>query len=144
MKNKKKVICILVAVLIIALLTVGLCYYKYVNKYKGTALEPMESMVSSLYYSKGDYDSYKDSFTSPKKALNKAQFESQQKSVKADKEFRYGSDGVRDVLKHMRIVEKGDTSSVYYLNNVNDDKEMKNSSFWTVVKKDGKWLIKND
>lgn len=144
MHNKKKLIGITVVVLVLAALIGSLSYYRYVNKYKGTALEPMENMINSLYFNKGDYNSYSNSFTAPNKALNVQQFDQQKKTAKPSKEFRYGSKDTRDILSHMRVVEKNNKALVYYLKDVKDDSELKKSSFWTIVKKDGKWLIKND
>lgn len=82
--------------------------------------------------------------TDPKSALTENQFNAYRKRHKASDIFKYDSDSVNGVMKHMKAEKQKDNSyKVYYLKNVNDVKEEKTANYWMVTNKNGQWLLKN-
>lgn len=138
---------IIIGIIIILAAIVGVASYKfYINKLEGigTPLEPIYKLVKIQHFDKGTYADYKALFTNPKIALTKTQFDNYRNTHKSNDIFKYDSDSIDGVMKHMKAEkEKNDLYKVYYLKNVNDEKEKKSANYWLVTKKNGKWLVQN-
>ncbi|WP_446898489.1 hypothetical protein ACSVC9_00755 [Clostridium sp. LBM24168] len=142
---RKKGIIIGIIVIIIALIG-SISYKTYTNKIQGigTPLEPIHKLVRIQYFDQGTYTEYKALFTDPKSVLIESQFESYRKNHKTNDFFKYGSDSINGVIKHMKVEKENDNLyKVYYLKNINDEEEKKTANYWIVAKKNGKWLLKN-
>ncbi|WMJ80785.1 hypothetical protein RBU49_00645 [Clostridium sp. MB40-C1] len=114
------------------------------SQYKSTALEPVETLIKTLYFNKGNYKDYKAIFTNPNNAFNEDQFKKFRE--KPDKTaFKYGANSLEDIVKHMKLENVNETSAVvYYVEDVNKTDKSKALMQWKVEKRDGKWLLKND
>lgn len=159
-KNRKKTVGIIAFVVVIIIAIISYNNYNSYQKEKQkqnliqtqisnkkAALVPIYELIKTQYFAKGTYNDYKALFTKPSIVLPKAQFEVNQKTNKPSDVFLYDSKTPESIMKHMKLIEQvkgGNTYMVYYLKNVNDIKNLKQTTYWVVTKKDGKWLIKND
>lgn len=109
-----------------------------------SALEPVNKLISTLYFNKGSYEDYKNLFTNPQFAFNEDQFNSFRKNP--DKtSFKYGNNSTEEIMQHMKAVpEDANLVTVYYLEDVDKTEISKALLQWRVENKDGKWLLKND
>lgn len=142
---KKKVIVAGIIVILIAI-TASVSYKLYRSKTEGigTPLEPMYKLVKIQHFDEGTYADYKALFTDPKNVLTESQFDNYRKTHKSNDIFKYDADTINGVMKHMTAEkEKDDLYKVYYLKNVNDEKEKKTANYWLVIKKNNKWLLQN-
>jgi len=145
---KKKGIIIGVIIILVAIVGI-LSYNSHRNKVQfiGTSRAPIYKLVKIQYFDEGTYADYKALFTDSKGILTQSQFEGYRKLKTAKQMFKYDSESINGVMKHMKSVMEGKNANlykIYYLKDINSQKEIKTSSYWMVEKKDGKWLIKND
>ncbi len=145
MANKNKII---IGVVAGVLIIIGaLTFYMNYNPYKNSELDPIYSLVKIQYFNEGTYDDFQALFLTPANALTEEQFNDIRKTTNLSELFPYGSDSPKNIMEHMKAVqEESDaaTFKIFYLNDLNDTKEMDTASYWLVTNKDGKWLIKND
>src|SRR3712207_1858028 len=139
--NKKAII---IVVMVILITLVGGISYKNKVEYIGTPLEPMYKLIKIQYFNQGTYQEYKSLFTDQRNVLEENQFETNRKCRTAQDAFKYDSDTIKGIMKHMKLEkEKDNVYKVYYLKNVNNEKEKKSANYWMVIKKESKWLLKN-
>lgn len=106
-------------------------------------LEPINNLIKTLYFKEGTYKNYRSAFTDPNNALKEKDFQDYKNSHSAKENFKYDSDTIDSIMKHMKIIEDKNMVKVYYLKDVNSN-ETKGAQYWEITKKDGKWRIKND
>lgn len=108
------------------------------------ALKTVENLVRVLYFKEKDYNAYKTLFTNPEKALNEEKFNTYRETHTAKDKFQYDNGSVEGIMKHMKAVKRDDGIYVYYLKDVNNEKEVEDATHWKLVEKDGKVLMRND
>ncbi|MGO5092829.1 hypothetical protein [Clostridium sp. LCP25S3_F10] len=141
-KKKSKLIILGIVVVLLGVFTYS--HYQKKQKFIGTPLEPIYKVVKIQNFKEGTYDEYKALFSNPDKVITKEQFDAYRNSNKIKENFKYDNDSIKGIMSHMKSEEKNkDLYKVYYLKNVNDDKEKKDANYWMITKKDNKWLIKN-
>ncbi|WPC42243.1 hypothetical protein [Clostridium sp. JS66] len=155
---KKKNILILISIIVlIGLIGGGL--YKYNEKHKLDAaannkilaaekeqLEPINTLVKTLYFKQGTYKDYIVVFKNPNNALNEKAFDSYRNNHTAADIFKYDPSTADSIMKHMKVVQdfkNKNTAKVYYLKDIKKLEDNKNSQSWQVVKIGDKWKINN-
>lgn len=117
--------------------------YKSVDSEK-EALKAVEKLVKITYFKEETYEDYKALFTNPEKALSKEKFENFRKTSNVKDKFKYDYESIDGIMKHMKTVKDNKNMKVYYLKDVNSKEGMEDASYWKLVEKDGKVLIRND
>lgn len=142
--DKKKSKLIILGIVVVLLGVFAYSHYQKKQKFIGSPLEPIYKVVKIQNFKEGTYDEYKALFSNPDKVITKEQFDAYRNSNKSKETFKYDNDSIKGIMSHMKSEEKSkDSYKVYYLKNVNDDKEKKDANYWMITKKDNKWLIRN-
>lgn len=142
----KKVRLILAIILVVALIgtifaSVSVIFGRQ-NK-NNDVLEPVNKLISTLYYNQGSYNEYKSLFIQPNKALKEDSFNNVRKYTKVGDYFKYDSDNIKSLMKHMVVVKNNDQAVVYYVKDTNSQEELKTAKSWALQYVDGKWKIKD-
>ncbi|QGU95854.1 hypothetical protein GOM49_12770 [Clostridium bovifaecis] len=140
MINKRKSTWLILAFILI--LSLGGCGTK--TKHENSSFEPINKLISILYFNKGTYEDYKALFTNSSLAFSENQFNEFRK--KPDKSsFKYGANSSDEIMSHMKAVPNdANFATVYYVEDVDKSDESKAPLQWKVENRDGKWLLKND
>ena len=142
--NKRKNKFIILGIVVVLLGIFSYNHYQKKQKFIGSPLEPIYKVVKIQNFKEGTYEEYKALFSNPDKVITKEQFDAYRNSNKSKETFKYDNDSIKGIMSHMKSEEKSkDSYKVYYLKNVNDDKEKKDENYWMVIKKDNKWVIRN-
>lgn len=108
------------------------------------ALTTVKKLISVLYFKDGDYKEYKGLFTNPERALNETKFNEYRKDHSAKDKFPVDNETVDSIMKHMKAVKNDKNITVYYLKDINNEKEMQDALQWKLVEKGNKTVIRND
>ncbi len=113
-------------------------------KTEDDAINTVKKLFGVLYFGEGNYKDYKALFTNPEDAMNEEKFNEYRKNVKVEEEFKYGSESIDSLIKHIRVEKNDKNIKLYYMKDVNDEQEKLDARQWRLVEKDGKTLIRND
>jgi hypothetical protein len=137
MRILKKLISIFGVLFLVAVLS-----FSCVSTNYSTPLKVVERFISITEFDQGSYEDYLALYVDKNRVpFSRQEFDDYR--VKHGQEYMFDVDNndVASVTKHMKVVQKDESNAeVYWFPDINNADIKKATIYWSLIKKNGKWL----